>query len=177
MSDKSDAMSDNEQGKLGAADVAQDIAREIREREADALKTRFLEQYRELGSVERACKATGISRARHNRWLELDIEYAIAFEDAIQDAADAMEREADRRAIQGVEKPVFYKGQVCGSITEYSDTLLIFRLKALRPDMYRERLSHEFTSVPTEELAERAQRLVDRIRASGAAASAESDED
>ena len=47
--------------------------------------------------------------------------------------------EADRRAKDGVLKPVFYKGEIVGSIPQYSDNLLMFRLKALRPDKYRER--------------------------------------
>ena len=29
-----------------------------------------------------------------------------------------------RRAIEGVDKPVFYMGEECGYITEYSDTML-----------------------------------------------------
>jgi hypothetical protein len=52
---------------------------------------------------------------------------------------DTLEAEADRRAAEGTLRPVFYKGEQCGEIREYSDTLLIFRLKALRPEKYRER--------------------------------------
>ena len=49
-----------------------------------------------------------------------------------------MEREAARRAYHGVEEPVFHKGEVCGSIRKYSDTLMIFLLKARRPEVYRD---------------------------------------
>ena len=38
----------------------------------------------------------------------------------------------------GVEQPVFYKGEVCGSVRKYSDVLLIFLLKGLRLEVYRE---------------------------------------
>jgi hypothetical protein len=34
-------------------------------------------------------------------------------------ACDAIEAEMRRRAIEGVQKPVFYKGEVCGYMTEY----------------------------------------------------------
>ena len=44
-----------------------------------------------------------------------------------------------RRASEGTLKPVFYQGKMCGEIREYSDTLLIFLLKARRPETYRER--------------------------------------
>ena len=34
---------------------------------------------------------------------------------------------------------MFYKGAVCGHVRRYSDTLLMFLLKAHRPEKYRER--------------------------------------
>ncbi len=40
-----------------------------------------------------------------------------------------------------MEKPVgWYKGKPGGTVREYSDILLIFLLKALRPEKYRERV-------------------------------------
>jgi hypothetical protein len=50
----------------------------------------------------------------------------------------ALEDEAVRRAYHGVEEPVFYKGVQCGSVTSYSDTLLMFLLKARKPAVYRD---------------------------------------
>lgn len=49
-----------------------------------------------------------------------------------------LEDEAHRRAFEGVDKPVFYQGDECGTIREYSDTLAIFLLKAHNPEKYRE---------------------------------------
>lgn len=72
-----------------------------------------------------------------------DSDFARAWDDAARKGDDArvlqLEAEADRRAIEGVNEPVFHEGRVCGHKRRYSDTLLIFRLKALRPDKYRER--------------------------------------
>jgi hypothetical protein len=51
----------------------------------------------------------------------------------------ALEDEALRRAYHGVEEPVFYEGVQCGSVTRYSDKLLMFLLKARHPAKYRER--------------------------------------
>ncbi|MHC5536960.1 hypothetical protein ACYOEI_01645 [Singulisphaera rosea] len=51
---------------------------------------------------------------------------------------DTLESEARRRALDGVEKPVFYRGQKCGAIREYSDALLMFLMKAARPERFRE---------------------------------------
>jgi hypothetical protein len=50
-----------------------------------------------------------------------------------------LEDEAVRRAYEGVEKPVCQMGKEVGVIREYSDTMLIFLLKGLRPAKYRER--------------------------------------
>ena len=40
--------------------------------------------------------------------------------------------------LKGTLKPVFYQEERCGEIREFSDVLLIFRLKALKPEMYRD---------------------------------------
>ncbi len=54
----------------------------------------------------------------------------------------AMEREADRRGQEGVLDPVYYKGKVVGAVRRYSDNLLMFRMKAIAPNKYRERMDH-----------------------------------
>ena len=43
--------------------------------------------------------------------------------------------------MEGVEEPTgWYKGEPGGFIRRYSDTLLIFLLKGLKPEVYRERV-------------------------------------
>jgi hypothetical protein len=92
--------------------------------------------------VMAACADAGYKRPTVYQWREADEAFAARWKDAIEDAVERMEAEADRRAVEGTRRPVFYKGDVCGHIREFSDTLLIFRLKALRPDVYRERHEH-----------------------------------
>ncbi len=43
------------------------------------------------------------------------------------------EEEAVRRAVDGINEPVFYKGRQVGDIRRFSDTLLIFLMKAGDP--------------------------------------------
>ena len=101
----------------------------------------FLAAFRETGNVRLACEVAKVGRSSHYRWLDKDPEYREAFELAKEDAADILEAEAYRRAVEGVEKPVgWYKGKPGGTVREYSDILLIFLLKALRPEKYRERV-------------------------------------
>ena len=52
--------------------------------------------------------------------------------------ADALEQEARRRALEGVEEPVFCRGERVGVIRRYSDALLILLLKAKRPEQFRD---------------------------------------
>jgi len=81
----------------------------------------------------------GIDRGTHYDWLRKDPEYRAQFEAATDQAAQALEDEAVRRAYEGIDKPVYQMGKQVGVIREYSDTLLIFLLKGLRPAKYRER--------------------------------------
>ncbi len=88
-----------------------------------------------------ACETAEVGRSSHYRWLGEDPAYRGAFELAEEDAADILEAEARRRAVEGVEKPVGgHKGQPGGYVREYSDVLLIFLLKGLRPERYRDRV-------------------------------------
>jgi hypothetical protein len=71
-----------------------------------------------------------------------DADFAKRWKEADDLAVERMEAEADRRAVEGNDKPIYYQGEKCGEVREYSDTLLIFRLKARRPEVYRERFEH-----------------------------------
>ncbi len=57
-------------------------------------------------------------------------------DEALEEGTDLLDAEARRRAVIGIDKPVFYKGEVVGSITKYSDSLLMFLLKAHRPQKF-----------------------------------------
>ncbi len=103
----------------------------------------FLAAFRECGNITQAAEIVGINRAMHYEWMVKVPEYPALFEAAQQHAADRLEQEARRRAIQGVGEPVFYKGEECGTIQRYSDTLLIFLLKGALPDKYKDRVQQE----------------------------------
>ncbi len=122
----------------------------------------FLAAFRETGNVRLACKAANVGRSSHYRWFEKDPEYRTAFDQAKEDATDVLEAEAFRRAVEGVEEPTgWYMGEPGGTVRKYSDVLLIFLLKSLRPDRYRERvdvrgvLAHLDVSLLPDELVAR----------------------
>ena len=100
--------------------------------------TAFCAALAETCNVGRACRAVGISRQTAYTWREADADFALAWGRAMKAGLLALEDEAHRRAFDGVDEPVFYKGDECGTIRKYSDTLAIFLLKAHDPEKYRE---------------------------------------
>jgi hypothetical protein len=120
--------------KKAEAKAARAEAKERREKQKV-----FLDSFRELGTVSAACIAAGIGRTTAYRWRQADEDFALAWHDLEEDTTDEMEREAYRRAVEGVPEPVFHKGEEIATINRYSDTLLIFMLKARKPETYRER--------------------------------------
>ncbi len=79
-----------------------------------------------------------MSRRSAYDWRKEDQEFANEWDAAEALGTDLLEDEARRRAAQGVDEPVFWKGEVKGFVRKYSDVLLIFMLKARRPEKYRE---------------------------------------
>jgi hypothetical protein len=111
----------------------------------DANKNRLLDAIATTGNLKRACEQTGISAGSHYSWLKRDPAYAAAYEDAANEAADMLEAEAFRRGHDGVDKPVFYQGEECGYVREYSDGLLTLLLKARRPTVFGDKIKQEIT--------------------------------
>ncbi len=90
-------------------------------------KKRFLAALAAGHSVKTAADAAGIARQTVYRWRQEDEDFARAWDDAVEDGTDLLEDEALRRALEG------------------SDTMLIFLLKARRPEKYRDthRVQHD----------------------------------
>lgn len=65
-----------------------------------------------------------------------DEDFAEAWDNALLASADILEEAAWTRAVDGVNKPVFFKGEVVGHETQYSDALL-GQMLAARKKEYR----------------------------------------
>lgn len=111
-------------------------------------KRAFIAAYAECGTVTRAAEIAEIDGTMHYDWIKSDTDYAKACEAAYEQAGERLEQEARRRAVEGVQKPVFYQGQQCGVVNEHSDTLLIFLLKGAKPEKYQERVRNEVNVIP-----------------------------
>ena len=89
-----------------------------------------------------AAKLAGCTLTMVRERRKSDAQFERRWKEADELAIERMEAEADRRAVDGTDKPVFYQGERRGEVREYSDSLLILRLKARRPEVYRERFEH-----------------------------------
>lgn len=121
--------------------------RSLRTEERDR---QFLDSLVETGgNVTSACKALGIKRRTAYEWRAADPVFAADWDEAVNHGLDQLETEARRRAYEGIDEPVFYKGQVCGHIRRYSDSLIMFLLKAYRPQ-FRDRVTIDVNAIDSE---------------------------
>ncbi len=105
-------------------------------------KRAYLTAFALLGTKIQASRAVGLSAATvySSQWAD-DRQFQAGLARARVMAADIFEHEAYRRAVEGVEEPTgWYMGQPGGVVRRYSDVLLIFTIKALLPERYRERV-------------------------------------
>ncbi|MGI9491390.1 MAG: hypothetical protein ACR2QF_03085 [Geminicoccaceae bacterium] len=88
---------------------------------------------------------TALYTRRHNdEEFAAGWDAALAMGDKVKLAR--LEQEADRRGIEGYEKPIYQGGELVGSEQRYSDTLMIVRMKALAPEKYKDRVDTTVTA-------------------------------
>ncbi|MCZ4387872.1 hypothetical protein O4H46_06055 [Vibrio alginolyticus] len=106
---------------------------------------RFFEALEQGATIGEAAKNAGYNRRSIYHYSENDPTFAQQLEDAKADLIEKLEKEADRRAIDGVvdykSLKVTQDGKTISKIVpirRYSDSLLQFRLRRLDPKNYRE---------------------------------------
>lgn len=104
----------------------------------------FLEAYAEQANVLIAARAVGISRQTVYDWLEHDEEFSLSYNQAKEDAKDALRAEIYRRGVEGYEEDVYQLGKFAGKVRKYDTSLLIFHAKMLMPE-YRDKQQIEHT--------------------------------
>tara|TARA_R110002096_G_scaffold357389_3_gene550674 strand:+ start:1744 stop:2220 length:477 start_codon:yes stop_codon:yes gene_type:complete len=93
-----------------------------------------------------SAEIAGAGRRTFYRWRTEDTKFAAAWEQASAAPKNELEHEALRRAVKGVEKPVYRGGEIVGHITDYSDSMLMFLLKAHYPEKYGSKNSAQNTA-------------------------------
>ncbi len=93
-------------------------------------------------TVQEAADLAGAHRRTFYRRRRTNAEFAARWTSVLEQfetediSRDALELEAKRRAILGTEKPVFRGGAIVGHTVDYSDSMLMFLLKAKYPEKY-----------------------------------------
>jgi hypothetical protein len=95
----------------------------------------FIEALAETACVEHACRAVGMSDSAAYR-LRRSTRGALfreAWDAALDYALHRLEQAALARALHGVPRPVFHKGEQVGEWRDYDERLTMFLLKNRRP--------------------------------------------
>jgi hypothetical protein len=133
----------------------------------------FLTALAATGIVSTAASIAGITRVRAYQVRRQDPGFASAWEDAEAQAADALEAEAWRRAVDGVPEPVVSSGRVVRdddgqplAIRRYSDNLLLALLKARRPERFKDRavVEHDIADGLADRLEAARQRALAQVQ-------------
>lgn len=111
----------------------------------DDRKQDYLDDLRERGLLTKSARALSISMATIARWRKDDEQFEEGVQLALLEHAEKLEEEAVRRAHDGVEEPVFHKGEVVGYVTKYSDSLMSKLLDGAMPNKYGSRSKVELT--------------------------------
>lgn len=122
----------------------------------DRARDAFLAVLRETCNVAESCRAANIGRTAAYDWRAADAEFAAAWSEAEEEAADRLEREAWRRAVEGTDKPVTFQGAITATYKEYSDRMLEILLKAHRPEKFtdRSKIEHDLSEDAASMLAQ-----------------------
>ena len=113
----------------------------------DAAVDRFLETLSRTGNPSAACQASHLTRRFINRMRENDPVFARDYNEAMEEAADLLEAEAWRRALEGVPQLLVKAGQpvlnadgTAITVRRYSDPLLVMLLRGCKPDKFQRRI-------------------------------------
>lgn len=96
------------------------------------------ELQRNCGDILAACRAVGVSLIFVAQWRKDDIETHNRLVEAERVGTQGLVSAAIERAVKGVDEDVYYKGEVVGQKTNYSDGLLQTLLKAKVPEFAKD---------------------------------------
>ena len=114
-------------------------------RKTEAQKQKFLEAFREICIVTTAAKMAGMCAKTVYNIRDRDPVFRAAMEEVEYEVQDKIETEIRRRAMEGVDKPIFYQGKVVGTVKEYSDRLIELLAKGHMKDRYGDQSKVEMT--------------------------------
>jgi hypothetical protein len=107
-------------------------AKEREKEEKEKAFEAYLRYLADGNTMAYSYRRAGLTRTQIEYKRANNTEFAGLEQRALAEGVECLEQEAKRRAF-GIEKDVWYKGEVVGKEVEYSDSLLQFLLKAKDP--------------------------------------------
>lgn len=113
----------------------------------------FIEALAETACVEAACRRVGMSdsAAYKLRRRPCGAAFREAWDAALDYALHRLEAAAMSRALHGVARPVFYKGEQVGEWRGYDERLTMFLLKSRRPARFGKWIERMLAPDPAED--------------------------
>jgi len=101
----------------------------------------FLAHLAACGNVTAAADAIGVTRVAVYKLKDRNADFDEAWSLALDRYAAALEAELHMRVFDGLQRPVFQRGELVGHETVKSDRLLEIALRARLPEKYSERVA------------------------------------
>ncbi len=106
----------------------------------------FLKALRQLGGQKvKAARVLGFPMDLINRAMDRGPHFCCDVESVIEEIGEELLTEGIRRAKDGVERDVYHQGEIVGTETYYSDSLLIPLLKGVLPERFKEKSELKIT--------------------------------
>ena len=103
-----------------------------------AVREIFLAELTRTANITRAASVAGVTRTAAYELRSRDPAFDAACVECLESATDRLEQKVRKRAEDGTERGVWYKGERVGAEVETHDILSMFMLKAHRPNVYRQ---------------------------------------
>ena len=125
----------------------------------------FIEALAQCGCVDEACERVGMGRSSAYELRERDSSdsfraaWVAALDHAVQRLSDA----AFSRALKGVSRPVFYKGEQIGERRYFDERLTMFILRYRDPSRYGQWRDQVRVDLPPDGAAQHLHHLLERV--------------
>lgn len=111
---------------------------QIAKEDMAAKKAAVLHHYATTGRMDLATERAQVGYTEPYGWAKADPQFAKDLEEARLIASQLIEDVAWKLSTEGEERTIYYRGEVCGYEKEIHGATLLFMLKNLRPDRYRD---------------------------------------